>query len=516
MRTPKIDPRQERAERIEPIAEMRVIVVVSPSVVAARRQEVAALTAKINQGQTSPDTSGPLASLLPRLAIDVYDEPSAAVRAVSQSPVHALLIDNRASSPQSSAFAETMAGQTIPKLLAYTDPNRALNRGAILVILPDADTTAHHAFAVGAFQLGGVIVDPPSLETALTAVAKIVQPPKPGKVALCLAGGGIEGMIYEMGALRAIDAHLMGGSVVDFDIFSGISAGGIIGAFLANGVRPDELTDAMNGKPSRVAPFTRSMLFDPNVGEIASRIIKSTGDLLRGNWLKNPVDTAMKITPSALFSGDRMKWHLEKELSKPGMTNDFGQLSKELFIGTTDQDSGAHVTFGDEGFRDIPISHALRASAAMTPYYPPEKIKDRYYIDGIFTRTVNLDIAIARGASLIICIDPLTPMRVETPGYVSQRGGFFNSVQSVKALIRTRLSEVIGRAQETYPHVAVCVFSPTRQDLEEMSVTMMRFGDRTRVEEMAFESASDRIQRDYAWLAADFERHGLALRSTPQ
>ncbi len=44
------------------------------------------------------------------------------------------------------------------------------------------------------------------------------------KVALVLAGGGITGAVYEVGALRAIDDLLVGMTVNDFDIFVGTSA----------------------------------------------------------------------------------------------------------------------------------------------------------------------------------------------------------------------------------------------------------------------------------------------------
>jgi predicted acylesterase/phospholipase RssA len=256
------------------------------------------------------------------------------------------------------------------------------------------------------------------------------------------------------------------------------------------------------------------MLFDPNLGEIATRLMSSLGDLLRGEWLKTPIDAALRVTPNAVFSGDRLRWHLEREFSKPGLTNDFHKLKKELYVGTTDQDTGTHVTFGEKGFEDIPISHAVRASCAMTPYYPPEKIGGRYYIDGIFTRTINLDVAVAHGATLIICVDPLTPVRAEQPGYVSGRGGFFNTVQSIKSMIRTRFSEVIGRAEEAYPNVTVVEFSPSPKDLEKMSGTLMRFFYRTETEEMAYKSTVQRIQQDYAWLAADLGRHGFKLRQS--
>ena len=62
------------------------------------------------------------------------------------------------------------------------------------------------------------------------------------KTALVLAGGGLTGAMYEIGALRAIDDILTDRSVNDFDIYVGTSAGAIVGALLANGATPE--TDA--------------------------------------------------------------------------------------------------------------------------------------------------------------------------------------------------------------------------------------------------------------------------------
>jgi hypothetical protein len=98
---------------------------------------------------------------------------------------------------------------------------------------------------------------------------------------------------------------------------------------------------------------------------------------------------------------------------------------------------------------------------------------------------------------------------------VKDRGGFFNSVQTIKAMIRTRFSEVMGRAEESYPNVALFVFSPTRQDLENMSTTMMRLGGWAKTEEMAFQSVSRQIRDNYEWMATDFLRHGFELSKEP-
>jgi NTE family protein len=493
---------------------IRAVLLVSPSVLHKRRTELNSLLpgskkrVDFSTGQQVSLESGG------SVIVELVDSAPKLIERMERGPVDAVLVDNREAGAVKK-FANSLAGLAMPQILADNHSARAVNRQSIFVILADFESTAHHAYAVGALQLGGVFVDPASLGAAIESACRLVDPPKPGKIALCLAGGGIEGFFYEMGALRALDAHLVGSSIIDFDIFSGISSGAIISAFLANGVYPEELSDSLHGRPSRVKIIGRNVLFDPNVAELASRVKDVTGDLLRGRAFRRPRDTALKVLPNAFFSGDRLKWHFEKELTKPGMTNDYHQLKKELFVGATDQDSGEHVVFGEKGMRDVPISHTIRASSAMTPYYPAEKIKGRYYIDGIFTRTINLDVAVDHGARLAISVNPLNPVQVDQAGYTRERGGFFNSIQSLKSMMTTRLTELMGRAAEAYPNVALYVFSPTTQDLEKMSTTLMRFGGASETEEMAFQSVSRRITENHAWMAADFARHGFELSPKP-
>ncbi len=60
---------------------------------------------------------------------------------------------------------------------------------------------------------------------------------KGGKTALVLASGGLTGVAYEVGALRALDHILTNRTVNDFDIYVGTSAGAVVAASLANGMR---------------------------------------------------------------------------------------------------------------------------------------------------------------------------------------------------------------------------------------------------------------------------------------
>jgi hypothetical protein len=64
----------------------------------------------------------------------------------------------------------------------------------------------------------------PSRRSA-TTIRHVAPDPTGGKRALVLCGGGITGLTYAIGALRALDDLLVGSSVNDFDIYVGTSAG---------------------------------------------------------------------------------------------------------------------------------------------------------------------------------------------------------------------------------------------------------------------------------------------------
>ena len=447
-----------------------------------------------------------------KIVCTLYDETEESIKIARSHPMGAIIIDSRNDNLKD-GIEISLTGTILPELLAGDGQNRAPRRDSILVILPDNHMTPYHAYAIGTFQIRGILLPPLNMEQILKRAYNIFKPVKPGKVAIALAGGGIEGLFWEIGVLRALDAYLPNSSVIDFDIFSGISAGAILSAFMANGIKPYEIANSLYGRPSRISPITRSILFNPNVKELTRRIFASLGDFAKGRWLTRPIDTAMKVTPSAIFSGSKLKAYLKNELTADGMSNDFRTLNKQLYVGATDQDKGKHVIFGTPANSYVPISTAVRASAAMTPYYNPEKIDDRYYVDGIFTRTIDIDIAIENGATLIICIDPLRPVQAVESGYVSAKGGLFNTVQSVKSMIRTRLNEVITKTEETHPHVAIHVISPTPKDMEQMSGTMMRFFYSANTENMAYVSATEQIRQRYEWLAEDFQRHNIQLKS---
>ena len=72
------------------------------------------------------------------------------------------------------------------------------------------------------------------------------------KTALVLAGGGLTGAVYEIGALRAIDDLLLDRTINDFDIYVGTSAGALVASFIACGISPEIMLKVIDGtQPDR-------------------------------------------------------------------------------------------------------------------------------------------------------------------------------------------------------------------------------------------------------------------------
>src|SRR5450759_2756494 len=107
-----------------------------------------------------------------------------------------------------------------------------------------------------------------------TTVRHVAPDPKGGKRALVLCGGGITGLTYEIGALRALDDLLVGSSVNDFDIYVGTSAGSMIGALLANGITPTDMALGLQGSNDLLRPPSRWGIYRHNVTEAAARLVK--------------------------------------------------------------------------------------------------------------------------------------------------------------------------------------------------------------------------------------------------
>lgn len=379
-----------------------------------------------------------------------------------------------------------------------------------VVVGPD-DRGVAIGFEAGRSRVAGTLAakdDAPGWEEIWKRIEETTARKRAGKVALCLAGGGIEGLLYELGALRALSYFLPDMSIGDVDILCGISAGAILSGFLANGLTPYEIARGMQLGEGKLDKIHKHELFDPNFTALAGRSMRIAWDAIRGKH--SILSAAFRIAPSGVFSGDNLLRYLERQLGKPGMTDRFDRLRQELLIGATDLDTGEHVVFGSPEHMNVPISAAARASSALTPFYSPMRIDGRDYVDGGFTRTTNMRAAVQAGATLVILIDPLVPLYSEQPGYVASKGAVFTAMQGLKTLIHARFDKAARTLREMYPHVSFHLFQPDGQLMKAMSGSPMKYFYRASIEELAFRDTLREIRmRRFDALTRDFRRHGI-------
>ena len=217
-----------------------------------------------------------------------------------------------------------------------------------------------------------------------------------GKTALVLAGGGLSGAMYEIGALRAINDILTDRSVNDFDIYVGTSAGAIVCSLLANGATPEMMLQGLSGDLPGIRPIQRHDLFHLNIQDMLRLGIKLPRTVL-GAWthylryinditLFDLLWSISEALPTGMYDSLALEAYMREIISSMGGTNDFTQLRQQLHVIATDLDSGKRAVFGTDSNQDVPISLAIAASTAVPLLYRPVRIADHDYVDGSIDR----------------------------------------------------------------------------------------------------------------------------------
>lgn len=427
-----------------------------------------------------------------------------ALRWLAVRPLEAVVVDAR----RATGLGPESAVEALETLFPRHETHGLAHRTRALVLVDGDAAGARVAFAAGARRLPPPLIDPSDAEVRAQVTA-LARGRTPGRVALCLAGGGIEGLLYEVGALRAIDRFLRDRRLCDLDLFFGISAGSFLAGLLANGVAPDAMAEGMRFGTARVPRITRWDLFDPDWSEYARRGVGLARDMFGLGTARNPLSGAYRALPPGAFAGDRLRAYFARVFQSEGMSDSFEETRRPLFVGATDQDSSEAVVFGEPGWTHVPVHRAVRASCALAPFYAPEVIDGRQYIDGAFTRTTNMRVAVKHGATLCLLIDPLVPIHAERPGYVRERGGLFGAMQGLKALINGRFDKAAATIAEMYPDVAFHIVRPEGQEMRVLAGSPMKFLYREEIEAMAFDSITQQLRAQSARWRHDFARHGI-------
>ncbi len=349
------------------------------------------------------------------------------------------------------------------------------------------------------------------------------------RIGLAVAGGGPIGGMYELGALRALDDALDGLDLTRLDSYVGVSSGAFLAAGLANRMdtaqmcrifitgdsddvqfRPEaflrpailEYMRRAASLPRLTVRWWRELLFSPNEARWSDLLMRFGG-----------------LVPTGLFDNAQVELFLREIFSRRGRSNDFRELDAPLFVIGVDLDSGEAVRFGDGNWRDVPISKAVQASAALPGLYPPVEIRGRHFVDGALRRTMHASVVLERGIDLLIGINPLVPFNqgdagsAVTPERSLAAGGLPAVLsQTFRTLLQSRMQVGLARYTQQYPDIDQLIFEPNAEDGEMFFTNAFSFSARRRICELAYRNTLDDLKRRADVLGPVLAAHGIRLR----
>lgn len=352
-----------------------------------------------------------------------------------------------------------------------------------------------------------------------------------GKRALALGGGGFTGYLFEVGALTALDDLFEdGGSMNDLDLYVGVSAGAAAASLVANGVTPREILET-NLSGTRPYYFDHRNVFSPAIGEGLKTVWRVTRQMVpllklyvrhyREMTLIDLLDKAQDALPSGIYTLEPFAAYLAAIFRTRKLSDTFAGLSKELYIPAIDLETGDGVMFGDEGWREVPISRAVTASSAVPIYFCPVRIQGRDYIDAGIGRMAFFDIAVQKHVDFMIMINPMArapqrrssmgPLLGGTEKRMRERGFLSIGEQASRINFDARFSQALERFEHDYPEKEMLVISPVEEDALLFERSFLSYRDRIHLLRAGYMSVVTMARDRFEELSVQFARYGLAV-----
>ncbi len=395
------------------------------------------------------------------------------------------------------------------------------------------------------------------------------------KTALVLAGGAVTGGSFKVGGLKALNDFLVNRKVTDFDLYVGLSAGSFLAAPLAGGISPEEMLKSMDGASRYFTQLSPIQTYWPNWREFIERpisylyrrttyvpgiaydIIRSfpfIKDELKKKFMSlmsqptysnledlleplanviyssRSMPSIAEALPSGIFDNRTLEVYLRDNMERNHLTNNFKVLKrlrkKSLYIVATALDTAEREIFGYDEKNDVTISEAVWASTALPGFYKPVRLKGIDYVDGAVRRTANIDVAVAKGAELIICYNPFRPFnndlvleylreerRYVTKGKrLSELGIFMVINQAVRSLFHTRLKFTLEHYQKNPSfHGDIILVEPKADDSLFFEMNPLAFWQRAKAAKCGFSSVRESIERHFDPISKILNVYGIEM-----
>jgi len=394
------------------------------------------------------------------------------------------------------------------------------------------------------------------------------------KTALVLAGGAVSGGAFKAGGLKALNDFLVNKKVTDFDMYVGISAGGFLAVPLAGGLPPEEILKSLDGTSERFQQLSPFHMYYPNYREFVEKPLKYlyetltyfpgllidffssfpqiSGPLKEGifRFFKEPnysnyeqmlrpltrsiysrrMPSVLSSVPSGIFDNSVIEKYLRNQIRRNRMSNHFKVLKKirgkDLYICAMELDTSERVIFGWDERNDVSISEAVMASTSMPGFYKPARIKGVDYTDGGVRQTASIDLAMQKGADLIICYNPFRPFKnkvhleylregnryISHDRRISDSGmfGVFNQV--FRTLYHSRLTQAIEHYREDKNFKGdLILIEPKEDDFTFFDMNPFAFWNRAKAAKHGFDSVKSSIEDRFDEIAPILKSYGIEM-----
>jgi NTE family protein len=297
------------------------------------------------------------------------------------------------------------------------------------------------------------------------------------KVALVLGAGGLVGTAHHAGVLAALEREL-GFTHADAELLIGTSAGSAIGAYLRTGWtaeglmgRTRDLTEAapspVAGNPVRVARHAVGSAY------ILARTAVRVPSLLS----VPPSGLLRRAFPAGLVTIGEGLSILDRELPRRWP-------AAGLWLTAYDLVQRRRVVLSSRPAPYLALPEAVRASCAIPGVYTPVHVGDTVLVDGGVWSLTNLDLALAAGCDVAVCIAPLVYDPEHPPPLASR---------SIRHLTTRWLSREVATARRG--GLRVVVLAPGPESIRVHGLNLMRGHGLERVAEVAYHETCRWLRR---------------------
>lgn len=348
----------------------------------------------------------------------------------------------------------------------------------------------------------------------------------PKKTGLVLGAGGLMGLAYHAGVLRALEKEA-GFRADDAELIVGTSAGAVIAAYLRSGWGVEDLWNlAMDAAklegttpplpaPRRgrrrlpvgamarlanqagaenvptppvggmaewdrhvMAPAFRTPLDLARRGVGAAYVLSRSVIRLPGPALPPLPPAVANLIPGGLFSMPEGRRRLAADLPEAWPHGP----RRDLWLVAYDINHRQRVVLGRHGTPRISLVDAVMASSAIPGVYAPVELDDMTLVDGGVSSTTHLNLATAAGCDRIICLAPMAFDPAAAPSTLDQ-------------MVRRWATRALERevAAANVKGIVAEVYRPTRAEIRSQGLNFMRPGGLQKVAEAAFEATLARL-----------------------